>query len=165
MAKFPHPVLLLLAAALCFLLSTLVPCEGFVAQGMVYCDVCRAGFVTRGTEFIPGAKVKLECKDRAGGKITFTANGVSDKQGIYEIPVYGDHEQDVCEVVLKESTRPDCKEIDPGRKGPVLDIRHKDTRLVNSLGFLQAEPVPDFCPAVMATMGLADLPPSKYMKN
>lgn len=105
-----------------------------------------------------GAKVTLECRDREGGHITLTADGETDATGVYSIAVNGDHEEEVCEVIAKESPREDCNEPVKGRnQGRVLITANNGipspVRFVNSLGFLKKEPLPA-CPKVIAALGL-----------
>ena len=156
MAKFSQAVVFI-AAALC-LLSVVHANNDFHVEGKIYCDTCRAGFETKVTEPIKGAKVTLECRIREGGSITLTADGETDKKGIYSIAVDGDHEDEVCEVLAKESPREDCNTPVPGRnRGRVLITANNGipspVRFVNSLGFLKKEPLP-VCPKVIAALGL-----------
>ncbi|OVA10794.1 Pollen Ole e 1 allergen/extensin [Macleaya cordata] len=155
MAKFSQAVVFL-AAALCFL--SVAYANDFHVEGKIYCDTCRAGFETEVTEPIKGAKVLLECRDREGGHLTFTADGETDEKGIYSIAVDGDHEEEVCEVEAKESPRTDCNTPVPGRsRGRVLITANNGipspVRFVNSLGFLKKEPLAS-CPKVIAALGL-----------
>ncbi|KAI3908014.1 hypothetical protein MKW98_003659 [Papaver atlanticum] len=155
MAKFSHSVLFL-AAALCFVSA--VSCEDFKVHGMVYCDTCLAGFETRVSEYISGANVTLECRDREGGHLTYTGNGVTDETGGYTILVDGDHEEEVCQVVLTESPRSDCTSKIPGRSVGRVAITANNgikepVRFVNSLGYLKDEPL-EVCPQVIAELGL-----------
>ncbi|OVA10795.1 Pollen Ole e 1 allergen/extensin [Macleaya cordata] len=143
MAKFSQAVLLLLAALCIF---TVASAADFKVQGKVYCDTCLVGFETRVTEYIKGANVTLECRDREGGHLTYTVDGVTDENGVYTISADGEHEEEVCEVVLKESPRSDCNKKFLGRTcGRVAITKNNGilspVRFVNSLGFLINAPI------------------------
>ncbi|OMO65298.1 Pollen Ole e 1 allergen/extensin [Corchorus olitorius] len=58
---------------------------------------CRAQFVTRISKYLSGAKMRLECRDREGGHLTYTSEGETNSPGNDELKVKGDHEE-VCEV-------------------------------------------------------------------
>ncbi|KAL9275360.1 Olee1-like protein [Drosera capensis] len=135
--------------------------DRFFVEGQVYCDTCRAEFVTRVTEYLKGAKVRLECRNITGGDLTYTADAVTDKQGRYSIAVDGDYEDDVCEVLLQKSPREDCSEIPTdsftrmaakvpltSNNGVVDPIRY-----ANPLGFIIRKPLPE-CPEVFKELGL-----------
>uniref|UniRef100_A0A804MGZ1 Pollen-specific protein C13 n=1 Tax=Zea mays TaxID=4577 RepID=A0A804MGZ1_MAIZE len=97
----------------------------YVIQGRVYCDTCRAGFVTNVTEYIAGAKVRLECKHFGTGKL----------------------ERSICEVVLVESPRKDCDQVQADRdRAGVLLTRNvgisDNLRPANPLGYLKDVPLP-----------------------
>ncbi|KAI3905693.1 hypothetical protein MKW92_039399 [Papaver armeniacum] len=129
-------------------------------QGKVYCDTCRAAFETELTEYIDGAKVKLECHDIEGGHITYSLEGVTNSTGVYRLPVQGDHAEEICEVFLVKSPLPDCSEILKGGASARVQITSDDgvaddTRYVNSLGFLKTKPI-DGCVNTLLEM---DLPP------
>ncbi|KAL0345150.1 UNVERIFIED_CONTAM: hypothetical protein Sradi_4346300 [Sesamum radiatum] len=108
-------VVIILAGALCFLsLADVAKSEGpeFIVKGMVFCDVCRA-------------KVKLECKDKASGNITYRmTGGETDENGIYTFPAEGDHRGELCEVTLVKSSRAECSEIpiDGSWKRPAAEV-------------------------------------------
>ena len=162
MAKFSQAVLLILAA-LC-ILKVAYADNDFKVQGKVYCDTCLVGFETRLTESIKGADVTLECRDREGGNVTYTINGVTDENGVYTISADGDHEEEVCEVVLKESPRSDCNKKPLGRTCGRVTITKNNgilspIRYVNSLGFLINKPI-DGCAKVIAEL---DLTPEDIM--
>ncbi|MCL7044821.1 hypothetical protein MKW94_024463 [Papaver nudicaule] len=137
-------------------------------QGKVYCDTCRAAFETELTEYIDGAKVRLECHDIEGGHLTYSIEGVTNSTGVYRLPVQGDHAEEICEVYLVKSPLPDCSEILKGGASARVQITSNngiadDTRYANSLGFLKTEPV-DGCVNTLRDMGLpkeAMVPESK----
>ncbi|KAF8364754.1 hypothetical protein HHK36_023536 [Tetracentron sinense] len=155
MAKFSQAV-----SALCFLslLGFAYADSLFYVQGKVYCDTCRAQFETKVSEYIPGAKVRLECKDREGGQPTYSIDGETDATGTYRLPVEGDHEEEICEVVLVKSSNPDCAERLPGRdRARVLVTANNGissaARFANSLGFMKKEALPQ-CPQVLKELGI-----------
>ncbi|OVA13283.1 Pollen Ole e 1 allergen/extensin [Macleaya cordata] len=163
-------VLPLLANAFCFLsLFGSSYAEDYIyVQGKVYCDTCRAAFETELTEYINGAKVKLECHDRESGHLTYSIEGLTDSTGSYKIPVQGDHEEEICEVHLVKSPLPDCSEIlKGGASARVLITANNgitDTaRYANSLGFLRKEALSS-CTDALKAIGLppeAMIPVSK----
>ena len=153
------------AIALCFLslISVSHGDDRFFVEGEVYCDTCRAGFITKVSEPIQGAKVRLQCRNITGGEELYNAEGLTDAQGRYSLPVDGDYEDDICEVQLVESPREDCNE-------PATDILTKQAakvcltsnsgivdpiRSANPLGFLKKDPLPE-CPQVLKELGIFD---------
>ncbi|KAG2315362.1 hypothetical protein Bca52824_018484 [Brassica carinata] len=85
--------------------------DSFKIQGSVYCDTCRVQFVTRLSKFLEGAKVKLECRSRTNGTVALTKEAVTDKSGSYTMEVTGDHEEEVCELVLLQSPDSTCSDV------------------------------------------------------
>ncbi|GMY37535.1 Pollen allergen Ole e 1 family [Fagus crenata] len=156
--------IIILASALCFLsLLGFAVCENrFFVEGKVYCDTCRAQFVTKVSEYMQGAKVKIECRDREGGSVTYSSDAETDASGTYRLPVDGDHEEEICEVVLVKSSNPDCSEVskDPFLKKSARVSLTKNNgittpvRLANPLGFLKKEPLAS-CPEVLRELGLS----------
>ncbi|XWS19698.1 hypothetical protein CRYUN_Cryun31cG0038300 [Craigia yunnanensis] len=154
-----------LASALCFLsLLGIVHAEStpqFFVEGKVYCDNCRAQFVTRISKYMEGAKVRLECKDLEGGKLTYFVDGETDASGTYRLKVEGDHEEEICEVALIESSDPECSEIDKEnylRKSARVSLTKEngissDSRISNPLGFMVKERVPE-CTEVLRELGI-----------
>jgi hypothetical protein len=62
---------------------------------------------------ITGAKVRLECKHLGTGVIERTIDertidGMTDETCTYKIEVKGSHAEDICEVVLVQSSRANC---------------------------------------------------------
>ena len=104
--------------------------------------------------------MRLECRHIEGGEPDYSAEGVTDASGTYSIKVEGDHEEDLCDISLIESTDPDCSEInqdsflartarvslakDSGISSPV--------RLTNPLGFMAKKRAPE-CDEVMEELG------------
>ncbi|GAB2228453.1 hypothetical protein Droror1_Dr00010292 [Drosera rotundifolia] len=79
--------------------------DHFFVEGQVYCDTCRAEFITRVTEYLEGAKVRLERRNITGGELSYTANAVTDKQGRYSIAVDGDYETITVKFCLRRALR------------------------------------------------------------
>uniref|UniRef100_A0A147BWG8 Putative olee1-like protein n=1 Tax=Ixodes ricinus TaxID=34613 RepID=A0A147BWG8_IXORI len=160
-------VSILFVVALCFLfLSGTVysedvpqpPVSLFYVQGQVYCDTCRAGFITELSEFIQGAGVRLQCKDKENGKVTFTEVGYTRAEGLYSMVIERDHKNEFCEIVLLSSSRKDCHEIPtegwvkPSLKF-ILNTVNGTTRTINPLGFFKKEALPK-CPQVYNKLGM-----------
>ncbi|KAK9267831.1 hypothetical protein L1049_010267 [Liquidambar formosana] len=154
----------LLAAALCFsslLGSALSNPSHFTVEGLVYCDTCRAQFVTKLSEYMEGAKVRLECRNREGGDLTYSVEGETDKTGTYQLGVDGEHENEVCEIVLVKSSKPDCSEISTDtytRKASRISLTSNNgmvsgKRLANPLGFMKKEALPE-CSEVLKELGI-----------
>ncbi|KAF8405985.1 hypothetical protein HHK36_008065 [Tetracentron sinense] len=136
----------LILLALCFLPAIVraarPPKNPLIVQGRVYCDTCRAGFETSATTFIPGAKVRVECKDRDTLKLLFSIEGATDSTGTYKILVADDHEDQLCDAVLVSSPQGDCASVDPGRdRARVILTRSNgiasNNRFANSMGFMK----------------------------
>ncbi|EOY28007.1 hypothetical protein QUC31_012799 [Theobroma cacao] len=164
MATSPKAIFFL-ASALCFLsllgiVDAQAP-EQFFVEGKVYCDNCRAQFVTKISKYMAGAQVRLECRDREGGDITYSVDGETDESGTYHIKVEGDHEEEICEVSLVQSSDPECSEIDKEnflRKSARISLTKysgitSDSRLANPLGFMVKKPLPE-CTEVLRELGI-----------
>ncbi|XP_065853661.1 olee1-like protein [Euphorbia lathyris] len=162
MAKFINNIGFL-AYAICFL-SLICLAYGetpFVVEGKVYCDSCRVQFMTKLSNFIKGATVKLECKDRVGGKVTYTEEATTDASGHYEIQVDGDHEDEICEVLPVKAPDGDCNEISTdkfNRNAARISLTThngiaNDRREANPIGFLKKERSIE-CVEVLREMGI-----------
>ncbi|PHU00734.1 hypothetical protein BC332_30521 [Capsicum chinense] len=136
--------------ALCLLSVSLATATSlgnpFLVKGKTYCDNCRCGFETPATKYLAGSKVKVECRSRVSNKITYTVNGVTNSQGEYNILVNRDCGDDVCDVVLVESSDKKCGIPNAGRdRARVILTRNNgmvsDVRYANSMGFLSNEPL------------------------
>ncbi|XP_058092674.1 olee1-like protein [Magnolia sinica] len=130
-----------------------------IVEGKVYCDTYRIRFKTRVSENIAGAKVRIECIDRSTGLMTYSIGGLTDESGTYWIPVEGDHQADICEVVAIGSNHPNCNEVDLGRdRARVLLTKNNGisshSRYVNALGFMKKETL-DVCPDIFKELGMA----------
>ncbi|KAJ1426125.1 Allergen Ole e 1, conserved site [Sesbania bispinosa] len=156
----------ILASALCFMTffgSAYCLQDRFFIEGTVYCDTCRTQFLTRVSEFMPGATVMVECKENEGGNLTFSKEAVTDAEGSYKVEVDGDHEEEVCEVRLVKSSREDCGEIDQEShltQAARISITRNNgivspIRSANPLGFLKKERLP-VCTQVFKELDLND---------
>ncbi|MED6133736.1 hypothetical protein PIB30_030953 [Stylosanthes scabra] len=116
--------------------------SSFVVEGKVYCDPCRVEFETRLSHPLSDIKVKLECKKIDDEKnITFTAETTTDKNGFYSLPVYGDHQEEICQVKTERSSHPKCKELMKNMEADRIILTKNDgvsssRRFVNPLGFM-----------------------------
>ena len=105
--------------------------------------------------------MRLECRDRDGGRLTYSIEGETDQAGSYKLPVEGDHEEEVCEVRLIKSPRSDCSEISQGafaRRSARISLASNNgivskDRLANPLGFLKTDSLSD-CPEVLKELGI-----------
>jgi len=132
----------------------------YVIQGRVYCDTCRAGFVTNVTEYMAGAKVRLECKHFGTGEVERAIDGVTDATGTYTIELKDSHEEDICQVVLVQSPRKDCDQTQPLRdRAGVLLTRNvgiaDSLRPANPLGYFKDVPLP-VCAALLKQLDSDD---------
>ncbi|KAJ8498550.1 hypothetical protein OPV22_009102 [Ensete ventricosum] len=85
MAKHLNSAVAVLMAVACVLPSLAVAArnvaagkQGFVVQGRVFCDTCRAGFETPVSTYTVGAKVRIECRSKATGAKTCNFEGTTD---------------------------------------------------------------------------------------
>ncbi|GAB4831407.1 hypothetical protein Ancab_005418 [Ancistrocladus abbreviatus] len=158
--------IVLVAGALCFLsLVGVSECgdDSFFVEGQVYCDTCRTEFITRVSEYLEGATVRLECRNITGGSETYSVEGVTGKLGFYSLPVDGDYEDDICEVVLVKSPREDCSEVPTSentRQAAIVSLTANNgvvdrKRPANALGFMINKPIAE-CPEVLKELGLGD---------
>ncbi|PHT48460.1 hypothetical protein CQW23_12668 [Capsicum baccatum] len=120
--------------------------DTFLVVGKVYCDTCRCGFETSASKYLPGSRVRIECKKRDTNDLAYTVEGVSNSKGEYKILVNSDRGDEFCDVVLIRSSDPTCDEPNKGRdRARVVLTRNNGlvskTRLANSMGFLTNEPL------------------------
>ncbi|XP_031125980.1 olee1-like protein [Ipomoea triloba] len=123
--------------------------EKFTVTGTVYCDVCRAKFVTRVSERMPAAKVRLECHNITDGKFTYGVDGETDANGVYHIEADGDHEDEYCGIKPVKSSKEDCSEIIKdgwAKEFTRVALTTKNgmvhrTRNVNPILYLKAKPI------------------------
>ncbi|KAJ8761508.1 hypothetical protein K2173_001642 [Erythroxylum novogranatense] len=154
-----------LVSVLCFLSllsSTYGHTDRFMVEGKVYCDNCRTQFITRISQFMKGAKVRLECKEMEGGSLTFSEEAETNESGTYIIEVDGDHEDDLCEIIPVKSGDPNCSEIsndDYLKKAARISVTSNNgiisgVRQANPLGFMTKEAKPE-CKEVLRELGFS----------
>ena len=106
-------------------------------------------------------KVKLECRNIENNTMTLTIEGKTDENGIYSLPVTGDHETDICELKTLESTHPGCNlqmssscvdRIELTRNMGVSSM----ARYVNPLGFM-TQTIDSRCAEIVSELGLDTL--------
>ncbi|XP_010518802.1 PREDICTED: pollen-specific protein-like At4g18596 [Tarenaya hassleriana] len=161
-------MVLLMASAICvsyvvgFAAADADDLDRFQIQGSVYCDTCRVQFITRLSKFLQGAKVRLECKNRVTGALTVSKEAVTDDTGSFLMQVTGDHEEEVCEIMLVESPDQECSDVSKDaylRNAAKVSLTANDgivsneTRIVNPLGFMVKTPSAD-CPAAFQELGI-----------
>ncbi|KAK9706777.1 hypothetical protein RND81_07G151100 [Saponaria officinalis] len=135
----------------------------FFVQGMVYCDTCRIQFMTRVSHMLEGATIKLECRNITAGTVTFSADAVTDKLGLYSVPVDGDHEDDICQINLVKSPKDECSEIPTdiySQQSAQISLTNNNgeatpVRNANPLGFMRKDPLAE-CPEVLKELDLDD---------
>ncbi|KAJ0233245.1 SAH7 [Hirschfeldia incana] len=125
----------------------------FVVRGRVYCDTCLAGFETSASTFIPGAVVRLECKDRRTMELTYRHEARTDSTGSYKILVSEDHEDQFCDTMLVSSSQLRCSSVSPGHDRARVTLTRfngiaSDERFANNLGFLRDAAAPG-CAEIM----------------
>jgi len=130
----------------------------YIVQGRVYCDTCRAGFETNVTEYIKGAKVKLECRRFGTDKVERAIDGVTDETGTYKIELKDSHPEDICEMVLIQSPLANCSEVQELRDRAEIVLSRNvgisdNIRLANPLGYLLVKPLP-VCPDLLKQFNL-----------
>ncbi|OVA14627.1 Pollen Ole e 1 allergen/extensin [Macleaya cordata] len=120
--------------------------DSLLVRGKVYCDTCQAGFETTACNFVAGAKVKLECKDRKTLKLLHRVDAVTDKTGSYEIKVAADHGDQLCETALVSSPDRYCAKFAPGRERARVILTSNNgivsnVRYANNMGFMADQPM------------------------
>ncbi|KAM0952901.1 putative pollen allergen Ole e 1 family [Dioscorea sansibarensis] len=146
-------VLFFFVAAACYLPINVsaarnVPAKNkFIVEGKVFCDSCQFGYETPLSSYIAGAKVRVECRDKATGVKTCDFDGVTDHTGTYNIYVADEHEHENCETVLLSSPHPECAKLVAGRERAVVFLTHNngiasDKRFANAMGFQKDTPLP-----------------------
>lgn len=104
----------------------------------------------------------MECHNRTSGALTLSAEAVTDKSGEYTLAVEGDHEEEICELRVVESSDPECSTL---LEGAVHNARVALTnkngvvqavRFANPLAFTKKVSLAN-CPQVLMEMGV--LPP------
>lgn len=130
----------------------------FNVEGDVYCDPCRVQFVTDLSKKLPGATVRVECRDLETKAVTYAAEGATGLDGHYTLEVDGEHENDSCEVSVVKSPRSECSEpmgelgksrIECTANGGM----HAASRYANPIGFMTAAVNPQ-CGPMLFNMGV-----------
>ncbi|RDX88751.1 hypothetical protein CR513_29611 [Mucuna pruriens] len=158
--------IIIVASALCFLsfLGSACAKERYFVEGTVYCDTCRVQFLTKLSETLEGATVRVECAQVDNSKnVTFSKEAVTDILGTYQVEVHGDHEEDTCEVTLLKSPRKDCSEVDREshlQQAARISITKNNgivspVRQANPLGFLKKERLPG-CADLLKELGIKE---------
>ncbi|RYQ82591.1 olee1-like protein [Arachis ipaensis] len=158
-----HSVILISFFCFLSLFGSAYSNERFYIEGKVYCDTCRLQFITKLSEFLEGATVRVECKEQEGGSVTFSKEAVTDSSGIYKLEVDGDHEDELCAVKLVKSPRSDCSEVDSELhldQSARISITNNNGivspyRQANPLGFLKKERLPD-CAKILKELGIRE---------
>ncbi|CAN4097269.1 unnamed protein product [Withania somnifera] len=122
--------------------------DTFLVVGKVYCDTCRCGFQTSASKYLPGTRVRIECKKRDTNDLAYTVEGVTNSKGEYKIHVNSDRGDEFCDVILIRSSDPTCAEPNAGcdRTRVVLTRNNgmaSNTRFANSMGFLSNKLLPN----------------------
>ncbi|KAH6803849.1 hypothetical protein C2S51_032096 [Perilla frutescens var. frutescens] len=144
MAKF---LLVLLAACLVpAIVSARFAGQAFHVEGCVYCDTCRCGYETDASEYMAGAIVRIECRSKDSGKLTYSKEAVTGENGRYTMRVETDRGDDFCDAVLVKSSNPECATPNAGRdRARVILTRNNgmtsNKRYANNMGFLKNTPL------------------------
>ncbi|KAG9446368.1 hypothetical protein H6P81_012496 [Aristolochia fimbriata] len=103
------------------------PISKVTVVGTVYCDTCSNNSFSKHSYFLPGVRVRIQCKFKANslqaGKISLSLNKTTDKYGTYkfEIPAFGGFEcqegtliESICRAKVIRSSASSCNT--PGLK-------------------------------------------------
>lgn len=95
-----------------------------------------------------GATVALECRSRENNTVSYSLEGKTDKNGLYNLPVDADYAEEICEVKTVSSPREDCNDhFDDFEKARVLITYDNGVasmaRYANPLGFMKKEAAPE----------------------
>ncbi|KAJ9543317.1 hypothetical protein OSB04_023024 [Centaurea solstitialis] len=132
--------------------------ESFMVEGKVYCDPCRIQFPTKISYPVPNAKVTLSCRERENSAETVVMEATSDSNGMYNITASGDHEEEICEVSVKESPDKKCPEVMDDDSNSRVSLTDKNgvrgkTRIANPIGFM-AKDIDPRCKDILAELGI-----------
>lgn len=105
--------------------------------------------------------MRLECRDREGGSLTYSVEGTTDNKGTYRLPVDGEHEEEVCEIILVKSSKQGCDEVSKDtflRRSAKINLTANNgisspVRIANPLGFMKKDPLPE-CADVLKELGM-----------
>lgn len=100
-----------------------------------------------------GCVVRIECRNRDTGRVTYTKEAVTDSKGEYTALVQSDRGEDFCDAVLVKSSDPECSSPNAGRDRARVILTNNNgmastTRHANAMGFLANKPLPN-CPQIL----------------
>ncbi|XP_014520544.1 olee1-like protein [Vigna radiata var. radiata] len=154
-------VVFLFVSVLCFssALARKTP-EKFFVEGKIYCDPCHFAFESRLSFPLSGVNVTLECINEQNNTVTYTKEGRTDANGLYSIPVHGDHQDEICVVVADSPNEGECKEVMPNKSDRIILTNNMGAasraRYVNPLGFM-TQTIDSQCNVVVHELGLDNL--------
>ncbi|WVZ00766.1 hypothetical protein V8G54_026835 [Vigna mungo] len=154
-------VVALFVSVMCFssALARKTP-ERFFVEGKIYCDPCQFAFESRLSFPLPGVNVTLECIKEENDTVSYTRKSSTDANGLYSIPVRGDHEEEICVVVANPPNEGQCREAMPNKSDRIILTKNmgaaSQTRYVNPLGFMTQTTDPQ-CTDVVQELGLDKL--------
>ncbi|KAL2331363.1 hypothetical protein Fmac_018944 [Flemingia macrophylla] len=155
-------VVALFVSAFCFssTFARNAPLDKFFVEGKIYCDPCHFAFESRLSFPLPGVKVSLQCVNEVNGTMTYVKEGKTDANGMYSVPVHGDHEEEICVVVAESPREGQCRETMPNRSDRIVLTRNMGVsslaRFVNPLGFM-TQTIDAQCNLVFKELGLDKL--------
>jgi len=104
-----------------------------------------------------GVNVTLECINEQNNTMTYKKDSTTDANGLYRIPVRGDHQDDICVVVAKSPNEGECQEAMPNKSDRIILTNNMGAasreRFVNPLGFM-TETIDSQCNIVVQELGL-----------
>jgi len=107
-----------------------------------------------------GVNVTLKCIKEENDIVSYQKNSTTDANGMYSIPVRGDHEEEICVVVADPPNEGQCKEAMPNKSDRIILTKNMGaasmTRYVNPLGFM-TQTTDSQCFAVVQELGLDKL--------
>lgn len=156
-------MMMMVAVALCLLAATAAArpvSNPYVVRGRVYCDTCRAGFETSASNYLKGAKVRLECCQRHSNEVLYSAEAITDESGTFNIVVKEDQRDRVCDTMLVSSPDRKCALPDQGRDRSRVVLTSYNgmlsaTRFANNMGFMVEEPMA-YCAQLMQQYELTE---------
>jgi len=101
-------------------------------------------------------QLKVECKNRDNDTTTFTSETKSGADGYFTVKVPGDHEEDICEVILTPNHHPQCNEIMASRDRDPVSLADNagvvgNVRYANDL-FYMTKDVDKRCEAIYESL-------------
>ncbi|KAL6575993.1 hypothetical protein OROHE_000464 [Orobanche hederae] len=119
----------------------------FLVKGYAYCDTCLCGYETDATKYMPGATVRIECRNRKTGELTYASpEAITDPTGQYTIKVESDRGNEYCDVLLVKSPNRECSKLSQGRERARVSLTRNNgmtsnIRFANNMGFLADTPL------------------------